>query len=98
MKIKVSVIVPAYNASSYIEKCIDSLLSQTLEDIEIIVVNDGSTDDTAKKLSKYKNKIKVITQENSGVASARNTGINVATGEYIGTAKARLAFVNLKHF
>lgn len=83
MKVKISVIVPAYNASNYIEKCIDSLLSQTLKNIEIIIVNDGSTDDTEKKISKYKNKIKVINQKNSGVASARNKGLSVSTGEYI---------------
>ncbi len=83
MKTKVSVIVPAYNAGCYIEKCIDSLLSQTLRNIEIIVVNDGSTDDTLEKLSKYEKKIKVITQKNSGVASARNAGLEAATGEYI---------------
>ena len=84
MKIKVSVIVPAYNASNYIEKCIDSLLAQTLKGIEIIVINDGSTDDTLKKLSKYEDKIKVVTQENRGVASARNKGLDLCSGEYIG--------------
>lgn len=83
MKKNISVIVPVYNGSSYIEKCIDSLLAQTLKNIEIIVVNDGSTDDTLEKLSRYKNKIKVITQENSGVASARNSGLKQAIGEYI---------------
>jgi len=84
MKAKVSVIVPVYNASNYIEKCVDSLLAQTLKGIEIIVVNDGSTDDTLKKLSKYKDKIKVVTQENGGVASARNKGLEICNGEYIG--------------
>ena len=83
MNPKVSIIVPAYNASNYIEKCIDSLLNQTLKDIEIIIVNDGSTDDTAEKLSKYEDEIKVITQKNVGVASARNKGLSVANGEYI---------------
>ena len=83
MKPKISIIVPAYNASSYIEKCIESLLNQTLKDIEIIVVDDGSTDDTSKKLSKYKDKIKLIKQKNGGVANARNKGLSVATGDYL---------------
>lgn len=80
---KVSVIVPAYNASDYIEKCLKSLINQTLEGIEIIVVDDGSTDDTYKVVSKYKDKIKLIKQKNGGVASARNKGLSVAKGEYI---------------
>jgi len=84
MSVKVSVIVPAYNASDYIEKCIDSLVKQTLKEIEIIVIDDGSTDDTYKKLCNYKDKIKIVKQKNSGVASARNKGLSVATGEYIG--------------
>ena len=80
---KVSVIVPVYNSSSYIEKCITSLVEQTLDDIEIIIIDDGSTDDTLKKLKRYSNKIKLITQKNSGVASARNKGLKEAKGEYI---------------
>ena len=83
MNTKVSVIIPAYNASNYIEKCINSLVSQTLKDIEIIVIDDGSTDDTYEKLSTYKDKIKIIKQKNGGVANARNKGLSVATGEYI---------------
>ena len=80
---KVSVIVPVYNAEDYIEKCLDSLINQSLKDIEIIVVDDGSTDDTYKVVSKYKEKIKLIKQKNGGVASARNKGLSVAEGEYI---------------
>lgn len=80
---KVSVIVPVYNARDYIEKCLDSLISQTLKDIEIIVIDDGSTDDTYKILSKYKDKIKLIRQKNGGVANARNKGLSIAKGEYI---------------
>lgn len=83
MKKKISVIVPAYNASNYIEKCMDSLINQTLEDIEIIIIDDGSTDDTYEKLNNYKDKVKIIKQKNSGVANARNKGLSVATGEYI---------------
>ena len=85
---KISVIVPAYNIELYIGKCIDSLINQTLEDIEIIIVNDGSTDRTEdvikKKIEKYKNKnIKLFTKENGGQSDARNFGISKATGEYI---------------
>lgn len=80
---KVSVIVPVYNAEKYIDKCLNSLLSQTLKDIQIIVIDDGSADNTYKKLLKYKNKITIIKQKNSGVATARNKGLEVALGEYI---------------
>ena len=80
---KISVIVPVYNARDYIEKCLDSLINQSLKDIEIIVVDDGSTDDTYKIVSKYKDKIRLIKQKNGGVASARNKGLSVAKGEYI---------------
>ena len=80
---KVSIIVPVYNASEYIEKCIDSLINQTLDNVEIIVVDDGSTDDSYKKLKKYGSKIKLIKQENSGVATTRNNALKLATGDYI---------------
>ena len=80
---KVSVIVPAYNASEYIRKCLDSLVNQTLEDIEIIVVNDGSTDNTLDILKEYKDSIILIDQKNKGVATTRNIGISKAKGQYI---------------
>lgn len=80
---KVSVIVPVYNGEKYIEKCLHSLINQTLKDIEIIVIDDGSKDNTNKILQKYKDKIKIIKQKNSGVATARNKGLEIATGEYI---------------
>lgn len=84
---KVSIIVPAYNVENYIEKCMYSLVNQTLEDIEIIVVNDGSTDNTKEKIlnfcSEYQNKIKYLEKENGGLSSARNFGMPYATGEYI---------------
>lgn len=80
---KVSVIVPVYNASNYIEKCLDSLIKQSLKEIEIIVIDDGSCDNTFKVLSKHKDKIQLIRQKNSGVASARNKGLSVAKGDYI---------------
>ena len=85
---KVSVIVPVYNTENYIEKCLNSLVNQTLEDIEIIVINDGSTDDSEnlidKFIGKYPNKIKYYKKENGGLSEARNYGLNYVTGEYIG--------------
>ena len=84
---KVSIIVPAYNVENYIEKCLNSLINQTLEDIEIIVVNDGSTDKTKDKIlefySQYPGKIKYLEKENGGLSSARNFGMPHAKGEYI---------------
>ena len=84
---KVSVIVPVYNVEKYLKRCLDSLVNQTLSDIEIICVNDGSTDGSAQILEEYAikdNRIKIITQVNSGLSEARNTGIKNASGEYIG--------------
>lgn len=83
---KISVIVPVYNVEKYIEKCIRSIMKQTLEEIEIIVVNDGSLDRSLEiidRLMKEDQRIKVITKKNGGVSSARNTGIKIATGKYI---------------
>ena len=84
---KVSVIVPIYNVEKYLPKCLDSLVNQTLDDIEIILVNDGSLDDSrkiAKEYSeKYKDKIIYLEKENGGLSDARNYGIPYATGEYI---------------
>lgn len=83
---KCSLIVPVYNVERYLEKCLFSLVNQTLKDIEIILVNDGSTDSSlliAQSFSnKYKN-IKIITQENGGLSSARNTGIKNANSEFL---------------
>lgn len=80
---KISIIVPVYNAEKYIGRCLHSLINQTLKDIEIIVIDDGSKDNTNKILQKYKDRIKIIKQKNSGVATARNKGLEIATGEYI---------------
>ena len=83
----VSIIVPVHNVDKYLKKCLDSLLCQKLEEIEIIVINDGSTDDSQKIIDEYKlkdSRIKSIYQENSGPHSARNRGISVAKGKYIG--------------
>lgn len=85
---KVSVIVPVYNTEQYLEKCLDSLVNQTLEDIEIVLIDDGSTDKSAQILEKYHdkylNKILLISKENGGQGTARNLGIAKCTGEYIG--------------
>ena len=83
---KISVIIPVYNTEKYLAECLDSVLSQTFKDIEIICIDDGSTDNSAKILKQYAKKdkrIKIITQKNSGVISARNNAIAVAKGEYI---------------
>lgn len=87
----VSVIVPAYNASKTIEKCLDSLLNQTLKNIEIIVINDKSTDDTLKILNSYKSNNQIIiidNKKNLGPAASRNKGIKIAKGKYIGFVDA----------
>lgn len=84
-KIKVSVIVPVYNTAEYLNRCLDSILNQTLKDIEIICINDGSTDNSSKILKKYKEKderIILIEQENRGVSNARNKALNILQGEY----------------
>lgn len=80
---KVSIIVPAYNAENYIDKCLNSLINQTMKDIEIIVINDGSTDKTLSILNKYKDKIILINQNNKGIGASRNIGIGKSNGEYI---------------
>lgn len=83
---KISAIVPVYNVEEYLSRCLDSLIEQTLQDIEIICVNDGSTDNCAQILEEYSNKderIKVVTQKNMGISIARNEGVKISTGEYI---------------
>ena len=84
---KVSVIVPVYNVEKYLSKCLDSLVNQTLKDIEIIVVNDGTKDNSQsiidKYTKKYSKKIKSYIKENGGLSSARNYGLKYAKGEYI---------------
>ena len=85
---KVSVIIPVYNVENYLRKCLDSLVNQTLKDIEIIVVNDGTPDNSQEIIDeyvkKYPKKVVSIIQENGGQGAARNTGLLHAKGEYIG--------------
>lgn len=80
---KISVIIPAYNAESTIESTLESVLNQTYQNLEIIVVNDGSTDRTLAVLAKYATKIKLISTANKGVSHARNTGLKYSKGEFI---------------
>jgi len=86
--VKVSIIVPVYNTENYLKKCLDSLVNQTLENIEILIVNDGSTDNSQKIIDEYKelysNKIKIFNKSNGGLSDARNFAIPHTTGEYIG--------------
>lgn len=85
---KVSIIVPVYNVENYLTKCLDSLIGQSLQDIEILVVNDGSKDRSEEIIQqyarKYPGKIKAFSKENGGLSDARNFGIDRATGDYIG--------------
>ena len=84
--LKLSVIMPVYNVKKYLPKCLDSLTGQTLKEIEIICINDGSSDSSSEILNRYAardNRITVINQENQGQGNARNCGINLAKGEYI---------------
>lgn len=80
---KVSVIMPVYNAELYLEQALDSVLKQTWPHIEIICINDGSTDNSANILNRYGNKIEVISQKNMGQCAASNKGLETATGDYI---------------
>ena len=85
--IKVSIIVPVYNVEKYLDKCLKNLVNQTLKDIEIIVVNDGTKDNSQKIIDKYVNKypklVKSYIKENGGLSSARNYGLKYAKGKYI---------------
>lgn len=83
---KVSIILPVYNVEKYLEECMESAINQTLDSIEIIAVNDGSTDNSIDILKKYEEKydfVKIVTQENKGLSGARNTGLREAKGEYV---------------
>lgn len=82
----ISIIIPIYNVEKYLSQCLDSVINQTYKDLEIICVNDGSPDNSLKILEEYRKKderIKIINQENQGLAGARNTGIDNAQGEFV---------------
>ena len=81
----ISIIVPAYNVEKYIKTCLDSLINQTYSNFEIIVINDGSTDQTEKILNEYESnpKIRIFSQKNGGLSAARNQGLNLANGELV---------------
>ena len=83
--IKISVIIPVYGVEKYIRQCLESVIKQTYKNLEIIVVNDGTKDNSMKIVEEYlvDERIKVINKENGGISSARNRGIEEATGEYV---------------
>ena len=84
--VKLSIIVPVYNAEHFLDKCIKSVQSQTLQDFELILINDGSKDNSleiCKKHSQEDSRIIVFNQENSGQSKARNVGLENANGEYV---------------
>ena len=86
MDIKVSIIIPVYNVAAYLDTCLMSCINQTFRDIEIIVVNDGSRDESSQLIAAYAamdNRIKIITKENQGLIYARKSGLDVARGEYV---------------
>ena len=83
---KISVILPIFNGEKFIAQCLENLLSQTLREIEIIVINDGSTDNTGKVLQEFTtqdSRIVIVEQENQGAGMARNAGLKIAKGEFI---------------
>lgn len=83
--VKISIIICVYNGEKYIKQAVDSILAQSLKDIELVVVNDGSSDSTLDILNNYQDKrIKIINQENKGLGASRNIGIKHAAGEYLG--------------
>lgn len=82
---KISIIIPVYNCEKYLEQCIRSAINQESEiyELEIIIVNDGSTDNSLNIINKFKNKCKIINQKNQGLSSARNTALNIVSGDFI---------------
>ena len=88
---KVSILVPCYNVEKYLKQCLDSIVNQTLQDIEIICINDGSTDSTLdiiKQYAKNDDRFVVIDKQNEGYGKSMNRGLDAATGEYIGIVES----------
>lgn len=81
----VSVIIPIYNVENFVEKCVDSVIHQSYQDLDIVLVNDGSTDSSGEKIKKFESdsRVTVLDKENGGLSSARNKGLSVAKGDYI---------------
>src|SRR5574337_57403 len=79
----VSVVIPAYNAAWCVRRAVDSVLAQTFTDFELLVVDDGSTDDTAAVLNTYGDRLRIVSKPNGGLSSARNAGIDAARGRYV---------------
>ena len=83
---KLSVIVPVFNTEKFVSHCLDSLINQTHKDLEIVIVNDGSTDSSGAIINEYANKdnrIIIVNQKNQGLSAARNKGLFVASGDYV---------------
>ena len=81
---KVSIIIPVYNVEPYVARCIDSVVNQTYNNLQIIVVNDGSIDNSLQILNTYNDdRLQIITKENGGLSSARNEGLKYVVGDYI---------------
>ena len=81
---KISVIIPIYNVEKYLSRCLESVINQTYKNLEIILVNDGSTDNSSKIIQQYYDpRIKIINKINGGLSSARNAGLKICTGDYI---------------
>ena len=87
----VSILVPCYNVEKYLNQCLDSIVNQTLKDIEIICINDGSTDSTLDIIKSYADKdkrVKIIDKPNEGYGKSMNRGLDAATGEYVGIVES----------
>lgn len=88
---KISIIIPVYNAAQYLKECLESVLTQTIKEIEVICINDGSTDDSLEILNQFQqrdSRILIVDQKNHGVSAARNAGLKIATGKYLGFVDA----------
>lgn len=96
----ISIIIPVYNVEQYLSRCLDSVINQTYKNLEIICIDDGSTDNSGKICDEYflkDTRIKVIHKQNGGVSSARNAGLDIAKGDYIGFVDAD-DWINIDHF